>query len=198
MKYWFRESVILSRAEQALKDWRVSYEKKPDGTLVVPGNLDISGKGLTRLPDLSSVVVGGDFRCSDNQLTSLKGAPKSVGGDFYSCSNQLISLDGAPQSVGGSFLCYNNQLTSLKGAPQSIAGDFYCSDNQLTSLEGAPQSIGGGFYCSNNRLVCLAGAPKTLSILSRSIISSDFGYFNSWEEVPEQLRLSPATKRLQE
>lgn len=195
MKNWFRKPAAnpLSKAEQVLKGWGIAYKKQPDGSLLVPGNLDISGKGMTQFPDLSSVAVCGDLRCSDNQLTSLKGVPQSVGGSFYCCSNQLTSLEGAPQSVGGGFLCYNNQLTSLEGAPQSITGDFYCTDNQLTSLEGSPQSIGGGLYCSNNRLVCLEGAPKNLSI-----ISSDFGYFNSWKDVPEELRLSQATMASQE
>jgi hypothetical protein len=66
-----------------------------------------------------------------------------VGGDFHCFNNKLTSLEGAPKSVGGIFNCSYNQFTSLVGAPQSVGGDFYCSLNKLTSLEGAPQSIGG-------------------------------------------------------
>ena len=157
-----------SLAEKALKDWGINYEKKQDGTLFVPGDLNISNKGLTQLPDLTSVSVGGNFWCGSNRLTSLEHAPQSVGGGFYCDNNQLTSLEYAPATVGGDFHCYNNRLTSLEHAPQSIGGDFYCYHNRLTSLEGAPQKF--------------------------KKLNSDLGEFTSWNDVPEELRISPETK----
>ena len=69
--------------------------------------------------------VTGDFNCSYNNLTSLKGAPQTVGGDFKCSDNQLTSLRGAPQKVGGDFYCYNNpNLHSLDGMGQ-ITGKIY-------------------------------------------------------------------------
>lgn len=62
--------------EQTLIDLKVSYKKLDDGRLYVPGNLNISNKDLTALPDLSNVVVEGNFSCVKNHLTSLKGAPQ--------------------------------------------------------------------------------------------------------------------------
>jgi hypothetical protein len=85
---------------------------------------------LTEIP-VSFGNVTGSFRCSDNQLTSLKGAPQSVGSSFYCLYNQLTSLEGAPQSVGSSFYCYYNQLTNLIGAPQSVGGYFYIKLNEI-------------------------------------------------------------------
>ena len=87
--------------------------KQAGGKLVkgkwnVPGDLYLSGLGLTQLPPMG--VVGGNFFCHYNQLTSLAGAPKKVGGSFSCYSNLLTSLEGAPEKVGGSFWCYNNQL----------------------------------------------------------------------------------------
>ena len=114
----------------------------PDG-FVIKGDLDLSDKGLTKLPDLSKVIVEGSFLCQNNQLTSLEGAPQKVGGDFDCGYNQLTSLQGAPQEVGGAFLCSNNQLTSLQGAPQKVGGNFRCKNNQLTSLQGISKEIGG-------------------------------------------------------
>ena len=125
---------------------------------------DIKIKSKYVLPNLSDIIVTGDFRCSYNNLTSLEGAPKEVG-DWFDCShnNQLISLEYAPKKVGGSFECsYNDQLTSLEGAPKEVVGNFNCStNNQLTSLEGAPKKVGVEFNCSyNNQLTSLEGAPK--------------------------------------
>lgn len=62
--------------EKALMDLKVSYKKLEDGRLYVPGNLNISNKDLTVLPDLTNVVVEGNFSCVKNHLTSLKGAPQ--------------------------------------------------------------------------------------------------------------------------
>jgi hypothetical protein len=70
---------VLSAGEQALIGWKVDYVKQKDGTLVVPGNLNVSNLGLTQLPDLSDVVVQGNFSCLKNNLTSLKGAPRMFG-----------------------------------------------------------------------------------------------------------------------
>jgi len=155
------DASALSDAEKALNSWGIDYTKRADGSLFVPGSLDLSNKGLTSLPDLSNLSVGGDFYCYSNQLTSLAGAPQSVGGGFWCNDNELTSLAGAPQSVGGDFSCGENQLTSLAGAPQSVGGGFWCSDNELTSLAGAPQSVGGDFSCSKNQLTSLAGAPQS-------------------------------------
>jgi hypothetical protein len=132
----------------------------PDG-FVIEGDVDLSKKGLTELPDLSKVTVEGCFWCYKNQLTTLRGAPQEVGGDFYCNNNQLTSLIGAPQKVGKSFICFNNKLTTLEGAPQKVGRYFSCGGNQLTSLIGAPQEVGGGFYCSkNDNLFSLFGLPQ--------------------------------------
>ncbi|MBQ9271561.1 MAG: hypothetical protein IJ218_04795 [Alphaproteobacteria bacterium] len=53
----------------------------PEG-FVIKGDLNLSDKGLTKLPDLSKVIVEGSFLCQNNQLTSLQGAPQEVGGDI--------------------------------------------------------------------------------------------------------------------
>ncbi|MBR2274146.1 MAG: PcfJ domain-containing protein [Alphaproteobacteria bacterium] len=172
--------LIKQYDEKTKKEEYYDIYHLPKG-FVVEGNLDFSGQGLSELPDLSEVIVKGNFDCFENQLTSLEGVPQKVGRDFdcgrnqltslagapqkvgghFKCSeNQLTSLEGAPQKVGGGFVCVYNQLTSLAGAPQEVGGDFVCYQNQLTSLAGAPQKVGGGFYCAGNQLTSLAGAPQ--------------------------------------
>ena len=127
--------------------------------MIYKGNVT-SWQQWLKLAKQGYTEVSGDFYCSNNQLTSLEGAPQTVGGSFYCYNNQLTSLEGVPQTVGGSFGCSNNQLTSLEGAPQTVGGSFGCSNNQLTSLEGAPQTVGGRFDCYNNQLTSLEGAPR--------------------------------------
>ena len=125
MKNPFKKSAALSEAERALKSWGIKYKKKADGSISVAGNLDISHKNLTQLPDLSQVIVGGSFFCSDNLLTSLAGAPQSVGGHFFCSRNQLKSLEGAPNkftmlgSDFGNFPSWEAVPEQLRTSPET-------------------------------------------------------------------------------
>ena len=132
--------------------------------MIIKGDIDLDWMGLEELPDLSNVIVKGNFDCGNNYITSLKGAPKEVGGDF-DCSHcwNLTSLKGAPKEVGGDFNCFGcKNITSLKGAPKIVGGKFDCIwCENLTSLEGAPEKVGGNFDCGwCKNLTSLKGAPK--------------------------------------
>lgn len=121
---------MVTFAEQYLQGLGCAYEKRSDGTLVVHGNLDVSARSLTSLPDLSGVVVKGHFICRYNKLTSLKGSPQVVEGTYFCNGNKLETLEHAPAKVGGTFFANQNPLKSLEGAPrkfnrlESDLGDF--------------------------------------------------------------------------
>lgn len=138
---------------------KIPYEEL-DKVSEVKGDLDLSGLNLEELPDMSKMVVHGDFDCTDNRLISLKGSPKKVGGSFMCYNNELSDLEGSPQEVGGSFMCGHNALTSLSGSPKAIGGSFYCESNFLENLEDSPLKVGGDFDCSDNSLTSLAGSPQ--------------------------------------
>lgn len=161
----FNPDINTTAAEAVLKELGCVFHRQADGSLFVPGAINLSKKNLISLPDLSMVDVGGEFFCDGNSLSDLAGAPRSVQGGFD---------------------CSGNGLTSLKGAP-AFCVDFICHDNNLVSLEGAPGSV-NGFYCDGNRLDSLEHAPKTFHELV-----SDFGRFHAWTEVPQKLHFSPAT-----
>ena len=130
------------------------------GLVDVDGRFSCSEQDLSDFKGVRFGVVGGDFYCYRNQLTSLEGAPREVRGHFCCDNNLLTSLVGAPEKVGWGFSCRDNQLTSLEGAPRKVGKNFDCRNNLLTSLVGAPQEVRGGFYCENNRLTSLEGAPR--------------------------------------
>ena len=133
-----------------------NYTLNDDGSIDVNDNVNLSNKGLTKLP-IKFRNVTGDFECSHNNLKSLEGSPKTIGGDFYCDSNKLTSLLGSPETVGGYFSCSSNELTSLLGSPETIGSDFYCYENNLKSLEGSPKMVGRNFHCKNNNLKSLEG-----------------------------------------
>ena len=87
----------------------------------IDGDVDLSELYLTKLPDfLKTIGVGGNFYCSNNNLTSLEGCPSSVGGGFYCSNNNLISLKGCPSSVGGDFGCSNNKIKFTEEQVRSV------------------------------------------------------------------------------
>lgn len=199
-------------AEKFLNDSLIPFQKQSDGTLVVDTHINLSSRNLTELPDLSCVTVRGNFECSSNPLTSLKGAPKQVDGAFICEHTQITSLEGAPETVGGGVNCNNNpNLVSIKGAPRSVGVSFWCVNCKIETLEGAPDYVAQDFWCYQNNISSLVGAPrhiggefrcennpplKYLEGLSPETrrITSDLGRFDTWNDVPEELRISPETK----
>ena len=130
------------------------YTINDDGSIDVKGSVNVNIKNIAKIP-FKFGIVSGNFNCSDNQLTSLLGAPKTVGGSFYCSNNQLTSLEGAPNSVGGDFYCSNNQLTSLEGAPNIVGGNFYCYDNpnlSYTELFKIIDNVKGNIYYSSKTI----------------------------------------------
>jgi hypothetical protein len=123
-----------------------SWSVGGDGKVDVQGNFHSYWRNLEDFKGVRFGRVSGDFSCSNNNLTTLEGAPETVGGSFWCNRNNLTSLEGAPEIIGWNFSCYNNRLTTLEGAPETVGGDFWCNDNRLTTLEGAPKTVGGGFY----------------------------------------------------
>ena len=140
--------------EYVIYNWSINK----DGLVDVNGSVDLSSKGLEKLP-LKFGIVSGDFWCYNNKLTTLKGAPQSVDGSFWCGNNQLTTLEGAPQSVGVNFNCHSNKLTTLECSPLRVYGYFSCYNNQLTTLKGAPESVSSNFWCDDNKLTTLEGAP---------------------------------------
>jgi len=149
-----KEEIAVTMRDLDIQDFIIH----DDGTVDVATSVDIGFLNLKRLP----VVFGrirGDFNCSNNQLESLEGAPRSVGLSFFCHNNHLASLAHAPLEVGKSFVCKANRLKNLEGVPLQINGSFDCSENQIATLVGGPEAVNGDFDCSHNCLNTLDGMP---------------------------------------
>ncbi len=156
-------------SEIALKRLNVIYTRRDDGRLVVESSLDFRDRDLKELPDLSNVVVQGDFFCSMNNLTSLKGAPYSVSGDFRCALNQIKDLQHMPQFVGGIADISGNRLRSINGAEVAEVGILKVTGNPgLRDLENPPRKFGE--------------------------LESDFGTFKTADDNPVALRVSENTR----
>ena len=156
-------------SEVALKLLNVIYSRRPDGRLLVETSLDFRNRDLTELPNLSNVVVQGDFLFSMNELTSLKGAPYSVSGDFRGALNRVKDLRNLPRHIGGVADLSGNRLRSLKGAEGTEVDVLNVTGNPgLKDLENPPKSF--------------------------TELQSDFGTFKTADDIPPELRVSEATR----
>ena len=147
----------------------------PDLTVNVQGNVFFTGKlgDETELP-IQFGTVTGDFNCSKNKLTTLKGSPIEVYGHFDCCYNHLTNLLDGPKIAKKNYNCSSNKLTTLEGAPNIVPQIFSCSENQLTSLEYAPQEV-GQLDCYVNKLTSLDYVPQKIEVginFSRNQITS--------------------------
>jgi hypothetical protein len=182
MKYLkkFNEEAKEKSIEDLCKKYNIiDYDITMDDLVNVYENVDISGRGLTKIP-IQFGKLGGCFNCHNNQLKTLEGSPKKVSGYFDCSTNRLPSLEGSPRQVGGSFYCGNNQLTSLEGCPKDVSVHFYCHYNFLTTLEGCPEKVGGLFNCTDNPIY---GVYKLFGTLERYKASMDYKYLRGTDIV---------------
>ncbi len=156
-------------SEAALKQLNVIYTRRDDGRLLVETSLDFRGLAMKELPDLSNVVVEGNFMFGMNELTSLKGAPYSVSGDFRGALNRVKDLQYMPRHIGGIADISANRLRSLKGADGAEVGVLNVTGNPgLKDLENPPK-----FFTE---------------------LQSDFGTYRTADDIPAHLRVSETTR----
>jgi len=89
-----------------------------EGHVSCSGHVTYKTKDYNKLP-ITFLHVSGNFDCSESDLTTLEGCPRSVGGSFVCYRNKITSLEGGPEQVNKSYWCHNNLLTTLKGVPEN-------------------------------------------------------------------------------
>jgi hypothetical protein len=188
--------IYVDDIEENNKRIRDFILKRVDENGVYDGDIVLRGQGFwdfTRLtdtriiqpryilPDLSDIIVDGDFDISYGLWGSLKGCPKIVTGNFDCVDGDLKTLEGGPRWARN-YHVNHNRLVSLKGAPEFVhnfdarqnkltnleycpitLGFLYVNDNNLVSLKGCPETVGGNFTIQDNKLESLKGGPKIVN-----------------------------------
>ena len=122
--------------EKICKKYGIENYTIVDGLVNVDGNVDLSYSDLNELP-LRFGRVTGDFFCSSNNLTTLKGCPLYVSGNFVCRDNDLTNLKYSPLEVGGGdYYCYNNKyLKTLRGLEECFfMKEIDCSRTPVREL----------------------------------------------------------------
>jgi hypothetical protein len=126
-----------------LRNRGVKHSIDRNGYVNVDGNCNINDLDLYDFGEIQFGTVTGDFNCSDNNLTSLKGSPIKVGANFFCTENKLRNLIDGPEDVGKSYFCFGNKLLSLKGSPKRVGEDFVVDLEYVNTLEWVPGIIEG-------------------------------------------------------
>lgn len=175
-----------TQARAFLDQEKIPYETHWSG-LIVRETIDLSNRGLKSLPDLRCVLImKGDFRCDNNELTSLFGSPRGISsGSFFCHDNKLTSLEHGPENVNDGYYCNDNDLETLSGAAQRVKS-FDCRCNpRLSSLMGGPERA-LSFDCRGLGLKDLCGCPRRFEVLR-----SNFGTFDCFADIPLRLAYPP-------
>ncbi len=128
--------------------------------------LNISDRGLKKLPNLKNVTVTGHFKCNDNNIKNFENAPYVLG-DIDISYNNADSLKGIQSEVFGNFICSNNNLKTLEGGPLKVKGGYSCKENPIKDLKGIAKEIAGvdGINCVKCRdLEDISDAPSGVKI----------------------------------
>jgi hypothetical protein len=104
----------------------------------------------------------GHFKIDDCHLTTLVGGPKNVSGIFECSNNELSSFKGAPETCR-KMLARHNQITSLQDV--SFSDHIDVRSNKITSLLHCPKAL-DTLIISDNPVTSLEGLPKQLVHLS--------------------------------
>jgi Leucine-rich repeat (LRR) protein len=125
--------------------------------------LNCSNNQLTSLPVLNENLK--ELSCSDNKLTSLPALNENL--KLLNCSvNELTSLPVLNKKLKY-LTCYNNELTSLPVLNEKL--EFLnCSVNKLTSLPVLNETL-ESLYCSSNQLTSLPKLNEKLGSLNCSV-----------------------------
>ena len=123
--------------------------------LTVYGDLNLSGFGLTELPDLSTTMILGKFDCSHNLIKDLRGSPGYA--KTYDCSVnlELTSFYGATNTVQEFIAAVCPRVVSLENIPYA----------KIYNLNGNPQLAYSTKYPSAKLFECLPIiAPNSINI----------------------------------
>ena len=123
--------------------------------------INVIGKGIDHLPNLSRFKKLKYLNCSNNKLTYLPPLNKNLK-ELFCSNNQLTSLPPLNKKLKYLYCC-NNHLTSLPYLNEKLNG-IYCSNNQLTSLHSLNKKL-KYLCCSNNKLTYLPPLNKNLKEL---------------------------------
>jgi hypothetical protein len=147
----FDNRVMTKRWLDALKV--KNYTINEDLTVDVNGNVNLARLNLPEIR-VQFGMINGNFDCSYNELTTLKGTPYQITGAFDCNKNKLTTLENGPKKTWY-YTCTENQLISLLGAPEEVTASFNCSHNLLKNLDYLPKKIGDTLKLSYNNITSI-------------------------------------------
>jgi hypothetical protein len=156
-----------------------NYVILDDLSINIKGDVYLNHTDLREFP-IQFNEISGSFICANNQLNSLKGAPRIVGNSFDCSNNQIISLVGGPKIVGKNYDFSYNQVSTLEGLPSSIKHDLVAYENPIVNFNSISQNIGKNIYIDYQTF------DKLIPLAFLSVSSETRLYFHTHEELSSE------------
>lgn len=156
--------------KQEIQDWldkyKISdYTINDDLTVDVNSDVNLFYKSINSFP-IQFGVVKGDFMCSKNQLTSLKGCPREIHGNFDCSYNKLHNLEYCPNIINKDFKFQGNGTTTLEYLPEIVNGELVCGKNPIKNIKPILNSDINSFsHFSHKEEDCIPGYEDFYEIL---------------------------------
>ena len=126
--------------------------------------INISGYGLSIMPDLSRFKKLTTLYCVLNYIKNLNNLPSTLE-HLFCDKNPIVSLNNLPSSL--KYISFSNtKITNLTNLPLTIKS-IICEDNELLSLDYLPSST-TELYCKKNYINKLDNLPLFLTKLDCS------------------------------
>ena len=127
--------------------------------------INISGKDLEYIPDLSRFTNLKELNCSFNLLKELPRLNDTIE-VLYCHKNKLTSLPKLPNNLTQLY-CYDNNLTKLPELNEKLI-ELYCYWNDITELPKINKYL--------KKLYCFSNILTMMPIIPDDLISLDFSY----------------------
>ena len=150
---------------------RQSFSRFPCAFSAIDGSISISHCQIKTLIGMPKSIPG-DLLLYNTKLSNLEYGPEEIGGELkLTANNQMTSLKGAPREVQKLSIADCEKLESLEGGPKIINGMCKVDTcDGLTSIEGIAETINGNLHLTNCRsLQSLKSIHKNLKQCSGKI-----------------------------
>jgi len=124
-------------------------------------SLDVIGRGITSMGELSYFTNLVDLYCGDNNLSTLDVSNNSALRILECTYNNLAELDVSKNTLLQLLYCGGNNLTTLDVSNSTALQHLFCEYNNLTTLDLSSSTLLQYLSCEHNNLTTLDVSKNT-------------------------------------
>jgi CII-binding regulator of phage lambda lysogenization HflD len=153
------DTTELKRAILNLRDFPIELPS------VFPGNLNLYGTAITKLPE-GLTTVGGYLDLRETAITKLPESLTTVGGYLDLRGTAITKLPEGLTTVGGSLDLYGTAITKLPEGLTTVGGNLNLYGTAITKLPESLTTVGGSLFLRETAITKL---PESLTTVGGNL-----------------------------